>query len=78
MGRRIEAVMVMVKCLCQGKKKRANLDPEDRSGGRCDLCAGHPGQMEKWVDYDDLLDQIRTEVFEPRDLNSKVDPRSQV
>lgn len=65
MGRIVE-VMVMVECLCQGKKKRVNLDPEDRSGGRCDLCAGHPGQMEKWVSYDELLDQIQKDMYARR------------
>lgn len=68
---RIIEVRVLVECLCRGVK-RPVCDPEDWSGGRCGICAGHPGQMEKWVSYDDLLDQIQD------DLNPKIDSRSQV
>jgi hypothetical protein len=70
MGRIIE-VRVLVECLCRGRGVK-NCDPEDWSGGRCGICAGHPGQREKWVSYDDLLDQIQ------EDLSRKPDPRSQV
>jgi hypothetical protein len=72
---RILEVRVMVECLCQQEPKKRgkrSCDPEDRGDGRCSLCRSHPGKIEKWVSYDELLDQIK------EDLDPKVDPRSEV
>jgi len=67
---RIFEVRVLAECLCQRQAKRErSCDPEDRGNGRCEFCAGHPGQIEKWVSYDELLDQISDDLARRRNEN---------